>query len=311
MACDIRKILVVTLLIPGVFLLWAECLFPAEERIVVVDATGETLEFLKPPHTIVSLNPDFTGNIIALGVGDRLVGITNYCRYQDNLATPERLGGLWQPNLERIVALNPELVLATREGNNPGIISTLRRLEIPVFVSGQSSSFQGYFELLRQLGYILGREKEAGRLIDEFKNRLNRIRLASAGLPPVTVFLQVGVKPLVTINKETLIGEMIKIAGGDNIAADLFSRYPSISRERVLADDPEVIIIAAMGSEAEAGVAFWEKFPELQAVQNQRIYVIDPDLVCRLSPGLMEGLTKIETFIHEARRCKGKVSGDQ
>jgi len=309
MACNIRRFLVGILLILVVSILCRGDIWSAGEGIVVVDSTGETLRFSSPPHTIVSLNPDFTGNIIALGVGDRLVGITNYCRYQDNLATPERLGGLWQPNLERIVALNPELVLATREGNNPGIISTLRRLEIPVFVSGQSSSFQGYFELLRQLGYILGREKEAGRLIDEFKNRLNRIRLASAGLPPVTVFLQVGVKPLVTINKETLIGEMIKIAGGDNIAADLFSRYPSISRERVLADDPEVIIIAAMGSEAEAGVAFWEKFPELQAVQNQRIYVIDPDLVCRLSPGLMDGISKIESFVSEARLKK--VSGKQ
>jgi len=309
MACNIRRFLVGILLILVVSILCRGDIWSAGEGIVVVDSTGETLRFSSPPHTIVSLNPDFTGNIIALGVGDRLVGITNYCRYQDNLATPERLGGLWQPNLERIVALNPELVLATREGNNPGIISTLRRLEIPVFVSGQSSSFQGYFDLLRQLGYILGREKEAGRLIDEFKNRLNRIRLASAGLPPVTVFLQVGVKPLVTINKETLIGEMIKIAGGDNIAADLFSRYPSISRERVLADDPEVIIIAAMGSEAEAGVAFWEKFPELQAVQNQRIYVIDPDLVCRLSPGLMDGISKIESFVSEARLKK--VSGKQ
>jgi len=278
----------------------------AGEGIVVVDSTGETLRLSKPPLTIVSLNPDFTENVIALGAGDRLVGITNFCRFQDNHTTPERLGGLWQPNLERIVSLSPDLVLATREGNNPGIISTLRRLEIPVFVSGQSSSFQGYFELLRQLGYILGREKEAGMLIDEFQNRIKRIHLASAGQRQVTVFLQVGVKPLVTINKETLIGEMIEIAGGDNITAELSSRYPSISRERVLADNPEVIIIAVMGSEAEAGVAFWEKFPELQAVRNQMIYVIDPDLVCRLSPGLMEGILKIESFIREARGGRGE-----
>ncbi|HDL64263.1 MAG TPA: hypothetical protein ENH12_02605, partial [Proteobacteria bacterium] len=233
MACDIRKSLVKPLLIMGVFFLWGGVISMGGEGIVVVDSTGETLRFSKPPLTIVSLNPDFTGNIIALGVGDRLVGITDYCRYQDDLTAPERLGGLWQPNLERIVALKPELVLATREGNNPGIISTLRRLDIPVFVSGQSSSFQNYFELLRKLGYILGREKEAGRLITEFKDRLNRIRHAASDRPLVTVFLQVGVKPLVTINKETLIGEMIEIAGGDNIAADLSSRYPSISRERV------------------------------------------------------------------------------
>jgi ABC-type Fe3+-hydroxamate transport system substrate-binding protein len=300
------KSLVISLLIMGAFFLWDGVVSMAGEGIVVNDATGERLRLSKPPLTIVSLNPDFTGNIIALGVGERLVGITDYCRYQDDLTAPDRLGGLWQPNLERIVALQPELVLATREGNNPGIISTLRRLNIPVFVSGQSSSFQDYFELLRQLGYILGREVEAKRMISEFTDRINRIRLFSTDLDPVSVFLQVGVKPLVTINQETLIGEMIEIAGGDNIAADLSSRYPSISRERILSDNPEVIIIAAMGSEAAAGVAFWERFPELQAVRNQRIYVIDPDLICRLSPGLMAGLLKIESFIAEARKGKNK-----
>lgn len=214
MACRIWEKLYLVILVLMVLITWPGGLALAGEGRVVVDVTGERLRFSNPPLTIVSLNPDFTGNVIALGAGDRLVGITDYCWYQDDINTPERLGGLWQPNLERIVALKPDLVLATREGNNPGIISTLRRLKIPVFVSGQSSCFQDYFELLQQLGYILGREKRVGRLIDEFKDRINRIRLASADLVPVTVFLQVGVKPLVTINQETLIGEMIEIVGG-------------------------------------------------------------------------------------------------
>ncbi len=309
MACDIRRILVWLPLLLVVSILWGEDIRATGEEIFITDTTGERLSFKQSPRRIVSLNPDFTENVIALGAGARLVGITDFCRFQNGLTSPVRLGGLWQPNLEVIVTLKPDLVLATREGNNPGIVATLRSLMIPVFVSGHSSGFQDYFELLRQLGDILGREEEADRLIGEFTDRLHRVRLGAAELPPATVFLQIGVKPLVTINQDTLIGEMIEIAGGVNIAANLSSRYPSISRERVLAINPEVIIIVAMGSEAEEGVAFWEKFPELQAVKNQRIHVIDPDLICRLSPGLMEGIAKIESFIAEAR--KGKVSSKQ
>jgi len=309
MACDIRRILVWFLLILVLSILWSEDLQATGKEVSLTDTTGEKLLFKQPPRRIVSLNPDFTENVIALGAGARLVGITDFCRFQNGLTSPVRLGGLWQPNLEIIVTLKPDLVLATREGNNPGIVATLRSLMIPVFVSGNSSGFQDYFELLRKLGFILRREKEADRLIGEFSGRINRIRLDSADQSPVTVFLQIGVKPLVTINKNTLIGEMIDIAGGDNIAANLSSRYPSISRERVLVDNPEVIIIAAMGSEAKEGVAFWKKFPELQSVKNQRIHIIDPDLICRLGPGLLEGISKIKSFVEEAR--KGKVSSER
>ena len=301
MACDTPRILAGLLLILVVTILWGDGLSPAGEEISITDTTGQKLVFKCPPQRIISLNPDFTGNIIALGAGKRLVGITDYCRYPDGFTGSERIGNLWQPNLERIVALQPDLVLATREGNNPGIISTLRDLDIPVYVAGQSTGFKDYFELLRRLGYILGREKEAGTLIDEFTARIDRLRGAASGQPSVSVFLQVGVKPLVTINKDTLIGEMIEICGGRNVAAGLSSRYPSISREQVLADDPEVIIIAAMGNEAEEGVAFWNDFPELQAVRNARVFVLDPDTICRLGPRLMEGLSKIEAFIREAR----------
>lgn len=313
MISDNRKIIAGFSLFLFIFLLGYAGISTADEGVTVTDATGTILRFLKPPGRIVSLNPDFTGNVIALGASERLVGITDFCRWQDNTPSPERIGGLWHPNLERIVALKPDLVLASREGNYPGTISTLRSLHIPVFVSGQSSGFQDYFELIRQLGHILGREKEAVRLIGKFTDRINRIRLASADMPPVAVFLQVGVKPLVTINKDTLIGEMIEIAGGDNLAADLSSRYPCISRERVLADNPEVIIVAAMGSEGEAGVMFWEKFPELRAVRERRVYVIDPDLICRLSLDLIEGLGKIESFIRESRGIgtEGREGGAQ
>ena len=271
--------------------------FSSDDKVTVTDSTGAMLSFTHPPQRIVSLNPDCTENVVALGAGGRLVGITDYCRFPDNLPAPERVGGLWHPNLERIVVLRPDLVLATREGNNPEIISAIRNLSIPVYVSGQPAGFRDYFLFLRRLGSILDRESQAAALIEETASLIDRLREQSAGRPPQSVFFQVGTKPLITAGPDTLIGEMIEIAGGKNIAGDLSARYPAVSRERVLAEDPGVIIIAASGSEAEEGAAFWKSFPELAAVRQGRVFLIDPDHVCRLGPGLREGLLEIVSCI--------------
>jgi iron complex transport system substrate-binding protein len=276
------------------------------EDVVVTDATGQKLSFSSPPKRIVSLNPDFTWNICALGSGAQLVGITDYCRYPESTPRPVRLGNLWQPNLEHIVALSPDLVFATKEGNNPGIISVLREMGIPVYVNGESTGFRDYFKLLSRLGDILGRSEVAEELIERTTTRINNLRAEAASRAPATVFLQIGIRPIVTVNRDTLINEMIEIAGGDNIAAGLTARYPVISREKVLTEDPEVIIVAAMGSEAEAGLAAWYAFPELRAVRAGRIFVINPDIICRLSPRLQDGLEEIYSCLHGNR--EGQVA---
>ncbi|MFH1038433.1 MAG: helical backbone metal receptor [PVC group bacterium] len=294
---DNRKIVVGFSLALLLFLLGFAGLSTADEEIAVIDSTGTKLSFTQPPERIVSLNPDFTENAAALGAAGHLVGITDYCRWPEKAAAPKRVGGLWHPNLERIVALRPDLVLATREGNDPETVAAIRGLSISVYVAGPPAGFNDYFAFLGQLGLILDREAEAGTLIASMTSLIDRLRAEAAGRPRKTVFFQIGMRPLITAGKGTLINEMIDIAGGKNIAGDLSVRYPAFSRERVLAADPGVIIIAAAGSEAEEGTAFWKTFPELRAVRSGRVFAVNPDDVCRLGPGLMEGLKQIAACI--------------
>ncbi len=269
----------------------------AEPRAVRVDATGFEVALDRPPARIVSLNPDLTENVIALGAGERLVGVSDFCPLPPGDAFPERLGGLQNPGLERIAALRPDLVLATREGNSRETVSRLRGLGVEVFVFSESPDFAAYFSFLRDLGVILGRQEAAAALAGKMESTLEGVRARAPAGPPAPVFVQVGVRPLITASRSTLIGEMIEIAGGENIAAGLSSRYPVFSREQVLAADPEVIIVAAMGSEAEEAMTFWRRFGELRAVRNHRVFLLDPDTVCRLGPRLEEGLELIGLFL--------------
>ena len=271
-------------------------LFGEEAR--VTDVTGEEFVFEKPPARIVSLNPDFTDNLFALGAGDRVVGVTDFCRYPAASGKKASVGNLAQPNLEAIVSLKPDLVLATTGGNSPETVRGLRGLGLPVFVTGPSSTFQGYFDLLSRLGTLLNRKEAADALIGELRGEIERLRARAKKSPRVPVFFQVGVNPLISAGEGTLIDEMLEITGGKNIAAGSPLRYPILSLEKVLAEDPEVIVIAAMGSEAAGGRALWEKYPELRAVRNNRVFVVDQDLVCHLGPGLKEGLKKLANCLH-------------
>lgn len=266
------------------------------EKAPSIDATGVEYRLDRSPKRIVSLNPDLTENVIALGAGDRLVGVSDFCPLPP-AGSAERLGGLQNPGLERIAALRPDLVLATREGNSPETVARLRGLGVAVYVFDEARDFAAYFSFLRELGVLLGREEAANGRIGEMEAAIGRVRSAPRPPEPVAVFVQIGLQPLVTASRGTLIGEMVEIAGGKNIAAAVSPRYPVFSREQVLLDDPEVIIVAAMGSEAAASAAFWERFPELRAVKNGRVYLLDPDTVCRLGPRLAEGLERIAELI--------------
>ena len=265
-------------------------------------ASGRT--FAPPPARIISLNPDLTENVIALGAGDRLAGVSDFCPLPESPGKVERLGGLQNPGMERIVDLAPDLVLATREGNSPETVRRLQDLGIEVSVFDGAKNVREYFAFLRRLGRILEREEAAERQISELAEVIGEVRAGAPSGGRIPVFLQIGHQPLITASRQTLIGEMIELAGGENIAAGLSPRYPVISREQVLLSDPAVIIIAAMGTEARSAVTYWERFPELRAVKNQRVFSLDPDTVCRLGPRLEEGLRRIAAFISEPAKEK-------
>lgn len=270
--------------------------------LTLTDATGETVVFAETPRRIVSLNPDFTENLFALAAGDRIVGVTAFCNYPPEAAKKERVGDLWTPNLEKILSLAPDLILATQEGNRPQTVQALRELQLRVFVSSSARSLEGYLGNLSELSRIVGEEGRGKELVARFRAEISRAGERTAGRKHPRVFFQLGRAPLVTAARGTIIGELIEIAGGENIAAGASLRYPSFSREKVLADDPDLVIIALEEAEAKICREEWEKFGSLSAVKSGGIYLIDPDLVSRASPRLAEGLEILVEMIQAVNR---------
>lgn len=280
-----------------VVLNFSVCLaFSAEKSIT--DATGTVLEFSHPPARVVSLNPDFTDILFALGLKDRLAGVTVSCRLPEGNSEIERVGTLFQPDLETIVSLRPDLVLATMEGNNPRTVAALRRLDCAVFVAPPQRSVEEYFQLLHNLGAVFRKEEAVLGLIAEFQKTVEDLHRRGEGTEKVTVFIQLGHRPLVTASGGTLINELVEIAGGVNICRGMEGRYPVISREEVIRKDPAVIIITGMDKANSPPKSFWGQYETLRAVKKKRVRRIDPDFICHLGPKLTDGLKEMARILH-------------
>jgi len=236
------------------------------------------------PQRIVSLGPINTENVFLLGAGDRLVANTSYCVRPEAAKAREKIGSVMQVSIEKIIGLQPDLVLAT------GLtamqqIKQLESVGINVVQFKQPSSLADICSQFLLLGQLLGLENRAKALLYETEERLKILEKKLAGAPPQKVFLQVGSQPLFSSVPSSFTNDFIVLAGGSNIAAD--QQNGTTNYEKVIAANPDVIIIAIMGS--ESGIASkererWMEMPVISAVQNNRVHVINPDIACSPSP---------------------------
>jgi len=236
------------------------------------------------PQRIVSLGPINTENVFLLGAGDRLVANTSYCVRPEAAKAREKIGSVMQVSIEKIIGLQPDLVLATGLTSMQQI-KQLESVGINVVQFKQPSSLADICTQFLLLGQLLGLENRAKSLISETKERLNNLEKKIAGAPPQKVFLQVGSQPLFSSVPSSFTNDFIVLAGGSNIAAD--QQKGTTNYEKVIAANPDVIIIAMMGS--ESGIASkererWMQMPVISAVQNNRVHVISPDIACSPSP---------------------------
>ncbi|OIN97207.1 hypothetical protein AUJ66_04040 [Candidatus Desantisbacteria bacterium CG1_02_38_46] len=268
--------------------------------LIFFDSTGMKVEITKVPQRIISLSPSITESLFELGIGDRIVGVTIYCNRPPEAKSKEKVGTLLNVNLEKIITLKPDIIFIGEEGNRPEIIRKLRKVSINVFAFGKVENFKKACQDFQMLGEIAGRKNRAKNIVKEITKKMEEIKKRIKNMPPVKVFCQLGSDPIVTAGKGTFIDELIHIAGGINIAHNITQRYARFSREQVIKKNPDVIIIVTMGEYTEKEKKTWYKFKELPAVKNNRIYIIDADLVCRPAPTvLIEGLKEIAKCIHQ------------
>lgn len=253
---------------------------------------------------IVSLAPSLTESVFALGLGDRLVGVSTYCDYPAEARRIDRVGTFLTPNVEAIVAKRPDLVLVVPSPGNRMPVDSLQRLglEVRVFDPNRIAEVE---QMLMALGRELDREQRARALVAELKSRREALRARLAGAPPRKVLMVLGQTPLVAVGSETLPDELIRLAGGLNVAAAASGPWPRLSLEFAIASAPEVIIDTTMGDEERAGAApssdFWKAFPVIPAVRHGRIYGYRQYELLRPGPRIIDALEDLARYIHPER----------
>ncbi|WLE96183.1 MAG: helical backbone metal receptor [Candidatus Electrothrix communis] len=250
------------------------------------------------PQRIVSLGPINTENVYLLGAEDRLVGNTSYCVRPEAAQDKKKIGSVMQFSLEKILSLRPDLILATGL-TSPVQLKKFRDLGLRVEQFPQSASFAEICTQFRQLGKLLGMEERAEQVVREAEKKVKAVAVATAQLPRPKVFLQIGSRPLFGAAPDSFTHDFIALSGAVNVIGD--QQHGTASYEKVLVKNPDVIIIAMMGSEtgiAQEEKKKWQGFP-IAAVQNDQVHVVSPDLACSPSPATFaETLSTMAALIH-------------
>ncbi|MDH3973974.1 MAG: cobalamin-binding protein [Deltaproteobacteria bacterium] len=265
---------------------------------IFTDEMGRRVEVKPNPSRIVSLAPHLTEILFDLGLGKQIVGVTLYSNYPEEAKTKARVGSYVKLNLEKIVSLSPDLVIATADGNPKVVVERLTSLGIPVFVINTKGISDIYGNII-SIGEVTGRPKE-GRIVSmKLRERIKGITDLLKGLRKRKVFFQLGANPLYTASAGTFTDDLITLAGGINIAGEEKVRYPVYSMEEVLKRNPEVIFSVLMGSEEGKSVKpLWEKWKTIEAVKKGQIYDIEPDITNRASSRIADGLDAIARKLH-------------
>ncbi len=265
----------------------------------VIDLLGRKVQVPDNPQRVVVLAPNITEIVFALGQSHRLVGVTQYSDFPEAAKALPKVGSYVHLDLERIVALRPELCIAIKDGNPKEVVDRLESLNIPVFAV-DPRNLDTVMRTISEVGYLLHAEKQADQLVRSMQTRIDRVKgLVAQTTSRPRVFFQIGISPIVSVGTKTFIHELIVLAGGENLAAGLVP-YPRFSQEQVLNLAPEVFIITSMarGAIFEQVRAQWRQWPDLPAVRDDRIFLQESNLFDRPTPRLVDGLELLVQMIH-------------
>ncbi len=250
------------------------------------------------PQRIVSLAPNLTETVYALGAGDRLVGDTTYCDYPEAAKAVAKVGDTLHPSLERIIALRPQLILVSTASQLETFTAQLQERCISVYVT-DPRDLEAVFRSITNLGELLDEREQAGKLVANLRARSAIVEQAVKTPPPVKVFYQLSRAPLYTAGRDSFVTDLIKRAGGESVTADVAGAWPRYSDEAALAAHPEAIIMAsedAMGTALSTELA--EPLKHSPASKHNRVYTINGTLLSRPGPRLIDGLEQLARSLH-------------
>jgi iron complex transport system substrate-binding protein len=265
----------------------------------VTDQLGREIVIPDNPKRIISFAPNITEIIFALGQEHRLKGVTTYSDYPDKAVNYPKVGSYVHLDLEKIVALKPDLCIAIKDGNPRSVIMRLEKLDIPVYAV-DPRNLEAIIETVLDIGSLLKADDRANALAHQMRTRVRNIkqRVERAKNKP-KVFFQIGVSPIVSVGTNTFIHELIIMAGGQNLAQGK-SAYPRFSKEQILSMLPDVFIISSMTNTVSIDhlKSQWNKYPQIPAIKNNRLHHVDSNVFDRPTPRLVDALELLAKLIH-------------
>jgi iron complex transport system substrate-binding protein len=264
--------------------------FPLERK----DDRGISVRFVSEPRRVVSLAPSLTEVVFLLGQEKKLVGVTRYCNYPRQAESIPKIGGIADPDIERIVAAAPDLVLCTTDGNPKEKVKALEEIGIPCFALAPQD-LPGIYAAIERIGAVLGvperARREAGAL------RARALRAAGKAADPVPgVLFAVSTSPVIAAGKGTFMDELLLLAGGRNVASAFSGRYPRLTVEDLLAGKPDVIFIASMAG-VEKFSPEWTRWKEIPAFRDGEVVSLDGDLLTRPGPRMVAALEEVSRVL--------------
>lgn len=277
---------------------------PVAAPVRIIDDLGVTVTVASAPRRVVSLSPGASEILHALGADDRIVACCSACNFPHRLAFIPHVGEFNAPSLEAIVAQRPDLILTTG-GIQREIVLKLQRLSVPVLML-YPHSVEGVLRNVAILGEAVGRRRQAEAVVAAMRSRIGRAGKAFAAIPAdrrPRVYFEVWSDPFMAISDRGYVGDLIRLAGGRNIATGTTEEYPRLAAEAIIAADPEVILLSHADDPARATELIGKRpgWANLAAVRNRRVYAdLDMDLILRPGPRLVDGLDRLVARLHPA-----------
>lgn len=263
----------------------------------VTDESGRHLRVTKRIERVVSLAPNMTEIIYAVGAGDRLVGDTTFCDYPPQAKDIQKVGDTLQPNIERIVALRAQLVLVSTASQLEAFTRQMDEQKIPIYIT-DPRDFEGVLHTIASVGELLGEHDNALKVVNEIRARSEAVDAAIKSRKPVSVFYQVSREPLYTAGRDSFITDLIRRAGGRSVTADVDGAWPKYSDESALASQPEAIIMASFDSMNKDSMKIADSLKNSPAAKSGRVYGINGDYLSRPGPRLINGLEEMARKLH-------------
>ena len=233
-------------------------------------------------NRIISLAPSATESLYELGIDKELVANTVYC--SDGNLKKEKIGTVTEPNIEKIVSLKPDLIIATKEGNYKTVIDKLIRLKLTVYVMEPYSNFEDICINFKQLADYLDKSDTAKEIINNVKDEISKLDNDTKSVNKEKIFWEVGANPIFTVGKQSFVNEYNKFINGTNVFEYIDMRYPNISAESVIEKNPDIIMLVNMGDVSDQEIAKWNKYKNITAVKNNKIYLLEANDIFTPTP---------------------------